>query len=210
MRIRANPRGEKGCEIKMRLEPATQAASSVDLLTCLIRRSRGGMMLLARQRSRGSAAFAKAGCTRDLAITQHNRCGGRQPIPTQERDRGGGRNTRATSSRSHAFPICPPAIHPRESPAAAGPAAIIRQAQKTLTFSLHPLSVTTPPPAIKKQPALVRKLWTKRLPCGNPRKTENDSRSRQRFCGSTPPRSRLCLKKFIAASIRPAALAGGR
>jgi len=129
-------------------------------------------MLLARQRSRGSAAFAKAGCTRDLATTKRNRCGGRQPIPTHERDRGGGRNARATSSRSHAVPVCPPAIHPRESPAAAGPAAIIRQAQKTLTFSLHTLSVRTPPPAIKKRSTLVRKLWTKSLPCGNPRKTE--------------------------------------
>jgi hypothetical protein len=148
-------------------------------------------MLLARQRSRGSAAFAKAGCTRDLATTMRNRCGGRQPIPTHERDRGGGRNARATSSRSHAFPICPPAIHPRESPAAAGPAAIIRQAQKTLTFSLHPLSVRTPRPAMRKQPTLVRKLWTKCLPCGKPRKTENDSGSSQRFCGSTSRRSRL-------------------
>jgi hypothetical protein len=168
----------------MRPGPATPAASSVDLPTRLIRHSRGGMMLLARQRSRGSAAFAKAGCTRDLATTMRNRCGGRQPIPTHERDRGGGRNARATSSRSHAFPICPPAIHPRESPAAAGPAAIIRQAQKTLTFSLHPLSARTPPPAMRKQPMLVRKLWTKCLPCGNPRKTQNDSGSSQRFCGS--------------------------
>jgi|GEM_PF-4535199 hypothetical protein len=157
----------------MRRRPATRAASSVDLLTRLIRHSRGGMMLLAHQRSRGSAAFAKAGCTRDLAITKRNRCGGRQPTPTHERDRGGGRNARATSSRSHAVPECPPAIHPRESPAAAGPAAIIRQAQKTLTFSLQPLSVRTPPPATKKQPALVRKLWTQSLACGNPRKTEN-------------------------------------
>ena len=178
----------------MRRRPATRAASSVDLLTRLIRHSRGGMTLLARQRSRGSAAFAKAGCTRDPATTMCNRCGGRQPIPTHDRDRGGGRNARATSSRSHAFPICPPAIHPRESPAAAGPAAIIRQAQKTLTFSLHPLSVTTPPPAIKKQLPLVQKLWTKSLPCGNPRKTKKHSGSRQRFCGSTPPRSSLCLK----------------
>src|SRR5271170_2630011 len=62
-------RAEKGPEIKMRPGPATPAASSVDLPTRLIRHSRGGMMLLARQRSRGSAAFAKAGCTRDLAIT---------------------------------------------------------------------------------------------------------------------------------------------
>jgi hypothetical protein len=72
--IRANPRRKRFRnktlkQKKMRLEPATQAASSVDLPTRLVRHSRGGMMLLARQRSRGSAAFAKAGCTRDLAIT---------------------------------------------------------------------------------------------------------------------------------------------
>jgi hypothetical protein len=129
-------------------------------------------MLLARQRSQGSAAFAKAGCTRDLAITQRNRRGDRQPIPTHERDRGGGRNARATSTRSHASPECPPAIHPRESPAAAGPAAIIRQAQKTLTSSLQPLSIRPQLIATEKHPSLVQKLWTKSLPCGNPRKTE--------------------------------------
>lgn len=167
----------------MRRRPATRAASSVDLPTRLIRHSRGGMMLLARQRSRGSAAFAKAGCARDLATTMRSRCGGRQPIPTHEWDQGGGRNARATSSRLHAFPICPPAIHPRESPAAAGPAAIIRQAQKTLTFSLQPLSVRTSPPATKKQPTLVRKLWTKSLPCGNPRKNRTKTH--------TPPSPRF-------------------
>src|SRR5579863_6577995 len=159
----------------MRSRPATGTASYVDFLARLIRRSRGGTMLLARQRSRRSATFAEAGRTHDLAITNCNRCGDRQPIPTRKRDRGGGRNARATSTRSHAFPECPPAIHPRESPAAAGPAAIIRQAQKTLTFSLQSLSITTPFLATEKKPLLVQKLWTKTLPCGNPRKTRRMS-----------------------------------
>ncbi len=178
----------------MRSWPATKTASSVDLLTHLIRHSRGGMTLLARQRSRGSAAFAKAGCTRNLAITA-------QPLrgPAAHSHSWSGIGEEAATPGqpvrvTHALPICPPAIHPRESPAAAGPAAIIRQAQKTLTFSLYPLSVRSLRPAIKKQRTLVRKLWTNCLPCGNPRKTENDSGSSHRFCGSTPPRSSLCLK----------------
>jgi hypothetical protein len=47
---------------------------------------------------------------------------------------GGGRNARATSTRLRAFLDFPPAIHPRESPAAAGSAAIIRQCQETSRF----------------------------------------------------------------------------
>ena len=38
-------------------------------------------------------------------------------------------------SRSRAFLMCPPAIHPRESPVAAGSAAIIRQAQELSRFA---------------------------------------------------------------------------
>jgi hypothetical protein len=43
-------------------------------------------------------------------------------------------------SRSRAFLICPPAIHPRESPVAAGSAAIIRQAQELSRFAEPTLS----------------------------------------------------------------------
>jgi hypothetical protein len=46
------------------------------------------------------------------------------------------------------FPDCPPAIHPRESPAAAGPAAIIRQAQK---LSRLRCSHSPPPPRSSQQ-----------------------------------------------------------
>ena len=165
-----------GVHKKMRRRPATRAASSVDLLTRLIRHSRGGMMLLAHQRSRGSAAFAKAGRTRDLAITKRNRCGGRQPTPTHERDRGGGRNARATSSRSHAFPICPPAIHPRESPAATGVAAfVIQRVRKLLTYALKSLSGTISRAATENYFALVQKLWMTTLPCGKLRKSAKQS-----------------------------------
>jgi len=56
------------------------------------------------------------------------------PNPLQGEGWGGGRNARATSSRSRAVPECPPMIHPRESPAAASSAAIIQQAQERSRF----------------------------------------------------------------------------
>jgi hypothetical protein len=45
---------------------------------------------------------------------------------------------------------CPPAIHPRESPAAAGSAAIIRQAQETSRFAEPTLSQIVAPRNTKK------------------------------------------------------------
>jgi hypothetical protein len=78
------------------------------------------------------------------------------PLPapkSQERDGGGGRNARATSRARARFLECPPAIHPRESPAAAGSAAIIRQAQElsrfaepTLIHFVAPRNTKTSPP----------------------------------------------------------------
>jgi hypothetical protein len=41
--------------------------------------------------------------------------------------------------------VCPPAIHPRESPAAAGSAAIIRQAQETSRLAEPTLSQNVAP-----------------------------------------------------------------
>jgi len=75
-----------------------------------------GMMLVARQRS-GSAASAKA--SPQLAIQGSRSCGhrgGQRPDPAPRAGWGGGRNARATSTRSRTFPECPPVIHPRESP----------------------------------------------------------------------------------------------
>ena len=65
----------------------------------------------------------------------------------------------------------PPAIHPRELPAAAGSATIIRQAQET-HVSLNPLSASLLRLATEKACALVQKLWTMLLPCGMRRKTK--------------------------------------
>jgi hypothetical protein len=82
-------------------------------------------------------------------------------------------------------PVCararfqfPPAIHPRELPAAAGFAAIIlRQALRFTTYSLNPLSDRMLRPATEKPSALVQKLWTIGLPCGTLRKTKNEPRN---------------------------------
>jgi hypothetical protein len=95
------------------------------------------------------------------------------PFLLHERDGGGGRNARATSTRLRAFPECPPAIHPRESPAAAGSAAIIRRAQERLTFSMKPLCSSLLRGATGNNLWLVQKLWTMRLPCGKTRKTKH-------------------------------------
>jgi len=68
-------------------------------------------------------------------------CGGQRSFPApcfkeaRERGGGGGRNARATSRACARFLECPPAIHPRESPVAAGSAAIIRQAQELSRFA---------------------------------------------------------------------------
>jgi hypothetical protein len=63
------------------------------------------------------------------------------PSCSEEQDfGGGGRNARATSSRSRAVLDDPPAIHPRESPAAAGSAAIIQLAQELSRFAEPTLS----------------------------------------------------------------------
>jgi hypothetical protein len=61
------------------------------------------------------------------------------PIRSAEQNGGGGRNARATSRARARSLGAPPVIHPRESPAAAGSAAIIRQAQELSRFALHTL-----------------------------------------------------------------------
>jgi hypothetical protein len=66
----------------------------------------------------------------------------------------------------------PPAIHSRESPVAAGSAAIIRQAQELSRFAV-PLSRGWSRPATQKTCFVVKKLWRTYLPCGSPRKTKN-------------------------------------
>ena len=62
-------------------------------------------------------------------------------------------------ANAHALLECPPEIRPRESPAAAGSAAIIRQAQEP-HVSLNTLSGTLSRSAIQKAASLVKNLWT--------------------------------------------------
>jgi len=71
----------------------------------------------------------------------------------------------------------PPAIHPRELPAATSVTAnIVRQVFRIATYSLNPLSLRMSRPATEKPFPLVQKLWTMRLPCGCLRKSEKESR----------------------------------
>jgi hypothetical protein len=127
----------------MRSRPATSTALHVDscfaLVTARRRNDRFGPAALAR-----SASFAEAGC-RSVIVDQEilrsrarNLCAGQRPCPAPRSKWGRGRNARATSSRLRAFPECPPAVHPRESPVVAGSAAIIQQAQERSRFSLCP------------------------------------------------------------------------
>lgn len=89
----------------------------------------------------------------DQKILRSRTCdcrGGQRPFPARccllprancaKQGGGGGRNARATSRARARFLECPPAIHPRESPVAAGSAAIIRQAQELSRFAEPTLS----------------------------------------------------------------------
>jgi len=98
-----------------------------------------------------------------------NRCGGQQPFLLQERERGGGRKPGQPVALTRVSGVSP-AIHSRESPAAAGSSAIIRQSQEP-HVSLSTISSTSPGLATQKPPAVVQKLWTTRLPCGRTRKS---------------------------------------
>ena len=80
----------------------------------------------------GATAAAASGPCFSLACLSSE-----EPRSTSKR----GRPQRpGNQSRSRAFLICPPAIHPRESPVAAGSAAIIRQAQELSRFAEPTLS----------------------------------------------------------------------
>jgi hypothetical protein len=127
-------------ENRMRSGPATRTASDVDSCSCLLSPHGGGMTASARQRSRsqgaGSAAFAKASCasqvTRPRRTTAAVASG---PACSLKQARGGGRNARATSSRSRTVLGCPSATHFCESPAAASSSAIIRPVQECSRFA---------------------------------------------------------------------------
>ena len=110
-----------------------------------------------------SAAFAKASCrfmisrSKDLAITNQQPPRWPAALPCcllQRAVAGWGRRPQrpGNPSRLRAFLDRPPAIHPRESPAAAGSAAIIRQAQETSRFAEPTLSQFVAPRNTKTLP----------------------------------------------------------
>jgi hypothetical protein len=124
----------------MRLGPATQAASFV--VSCSAWSPLDGGMMLQPGSARKHCRICQSQLpVRHLAIT--NLQPTRRPAvlscffapKSKLQDGGGGRIARATSRACARFLECPPAIHPRESPAAAGSAAIIRQAQELSRFA---------------------------------------------------------------------------
>jgi hypothetical protein len=122
-------------ENQMRSRPATRTAFVRGLLLQLVtawrRNDRFSPTTLPR-----SAAFAKASCR--LVIVRSptcNCCGGQRSFPAPKSWVG---EEAAMPGQPVALARVfwnPPAIHPRESPAAAGSAAIIRQAQEISRFA---------------------------------------------------------------------------
>jgi len=87
---------------------------------------------------------------------------------------GGGRNARATSSRSRACLEGSPrqsSFENRRLPLALPQSGKLRNYH----VSLHPLLSRLLPTATQKTGAPVQKLWTTTLLCGRPRKTKNQS-----------------------------------
>jgi hypothetical protein len=164
----------------MRPGPATQAASFVDLSSCLPAARGRGSMVPVRKRSLGVPHLPVLAA--EWWFVEPLRCnpavtGGQ---PAQRAGCRGGRNARATGC-AHALFQFPPAIHPRELPAATSVTAIIvRQALKIATYSLNPLCDGLLRLATKKRSGVVQKLWRIRLRCGRLRKTKEDSISEAR------------------------------
>jgi len=121
--------------------PATPSRIMRGFLPSLRHRGRGAMTASARQRSRRSAAFAKAVCRCVILRSRlRNRCGGQQPFPLMEQEEEEEAAMPGQPVRTRArFWKFPPAIRSHESPAAAGSAAIIRQSQELSRFAEHTL-----------------------------------------------------------------------
>ena len=163
----------------MRSRPATPTASHVESCSALVTAGRRNDRL-SPSAPRRSAAFAKARCGPMITRSQtRNRCGGQQSAPVRRTGVGGGRNARATRVRLHALPEYPPEIHPRESPAAAGSAAIIQQDRECPRFRCAILSARYSSPASRKRLPLVQKLWTMGLPCGRTWKNQPELHNRK-------------------------------
>ena len=132
-----------------------------------------------RQRPARSATFTSTAATsRFNEPLSRNLCSGQRPNPLLEQEVEEAAMP-GQPARARAHFRFPPAIHPRELPAATSVTAIIvRQALRVPTFSLHPLCARMLRPATEKPCARVNKLWRIRLPCGRLRKKRRKSRER--------------------------------
>lgn len=126
---------KKFAQKEMRPGPATRAAFVRGFLLALS--PIGGMTASARQRSKGVPHLPKP--VADSSSCDHESTTatvGQRPCPAPKSRMG---EEAATPGQpvalTRVFPGFPPAIHPRESPAAAGSAAIIRQGQELSRFA---------------------------------------------------------------------------
>ncbi|MEY2394753.1 MAG: hypothetical protein QOF94_1098 [Acidobacteriaceae bacterium] len=76
-------------------------------LVCLPTARRGGTTALVRQRSRGSATFTSTKCRMRFVESLSAPYAAASGQPARRAGSGEGRNARATSTRSRAFPISP-------------------------------------------------------------------------------------------------------
>jgi hypothetical protein len=159
-------------------------ASFVDLSSCLPAARSSGSTVLVRQRShlRGVPHLPALAAEHDSA-NMIRRTTSLQPLrwlvaqPAPRASCRGGRNARATGTRSRALPIFPRQFTLENCRSAAGfTAIVVRQAVRIATYSLNPLSGRMLRPATEKHFVLVKKLWTMRLACGRLRKSPHESR----------------------------------
>jgi hypothetical protein len=113
------------------------------VVSCVALSPIGGATASARQRSRNTESRVRQSPLpiRHLAITNRQPHGWPAALSRSEEQKWGRRPQRpGNQSRLRAFSGFPPAIHPRESPATAGSAAIIRQAQELSRFDASTFS----------------------------------------------------------------------
>jgi hypothetical protein len=174
-------------KIRMRPGPATRTASDAcscaTFVTARRRNDAAAYQRFAPLRAQ-CAAFSPKPSTvfRHLAMAALSCGGGQRPIPALASGRRRPQLPGQTRTRLRAFPVCPPAIHPRENRRLPLALRDHSAASGTATFSLNPLSGSLLRPAIEKLRPLVQKLWTFGLPCGTRRKSKKDSAPR-----SLPP-----------------------
>ncbi len=167
----------------MRPGPATPAASLVDLSPCLPAARSSEPTVLVRQRSpKRRVPHLPVLAAEHNSVNMIRRIASLQPLrwpaaqPAQGADCRGGRNARATDSRSRAFPISPSNSPSRIASCHRRHRNHHPASFEISTFALHSLSVRMLRPATEKHFPLVQKLWTIGLPCGSLRKSAQESR----------------------------------